>query len=167
MKTILLGDTHHKYTHRAAMAWAIRQIRNIRPDVVVQVGDLYDRRAYSRFNPSMEPGSPMVEDEQSRRDAVEMWERIQQAAPRAKRYQLWGNHDEFPIKRTWERFPQAEGAVRKWLREQMTFKGVETTKSYRDVVPLPDGWAVTHGYTSNGKHAAREGRNIERRKAPW
>jgi hypothetical protein len=160
VKTVLIGDAHFKYANKKAIRWVIEKVKHFRPDVVCQMGDLYERRAFSRFSPSSEPDTPSDEASESRRMAEEFWSRLVSAAPKAQRFQLLGNHDLMPVRRAMERYPASEAAIREWSERQLTFKGVETVTDDRHPQELPDGWSAIHGWAGHGRHAAYLARDL-------
>jgi hypothetical protein len=160
MLIALLGDTHHHWADRLAIRRCVERVRRRKPGRIVQVGDLYDRRSWSRHFPSRDLESPREEATKARAHAEEMWSRLLGASPRAEGLQLLGNHDVFPLKRSWERYPEAETPIREWITREMAFPGVQTAATDRDVLELGEGWYVTHGWTSRGKHAQALGRNV-------
>lgn len=84
--------------------------------------------------------------------AEEMWQSIRRRLPRARLHQIRGNHDERPMKRITEKFPEIASLVD--LSHMWRFPGVDTHLDTR--VPLTiDGINFIHGHrTKLGDHAA-------------
>lgn len=124
------------------------------PDVLVQLGDLYDLFSWAKFPRTENLLTPQHELEQGRKDAEEFWLRLKKAAPRAKCFQLWGNHDDRMVKRTLERAPTLEAFVKAGVRSLMQFPAVELVEDSRDELIIDDV-AYMHGFrTRLGDHAA-------------
>jgi len=145
---------HLPFASQEALSWAYRKLIDWKPTHVVQAGDLTDQFCASRFPHSKSHITPQEEFERAREQSVEFWARVQAAAPKAKCYQLTGNHDDRVLKRTLEKAPELEPFVGRSLREFMTFEGVETVY-YSNAELVIGGIVFAHGYTVNGRHAPR------------
>jgi hypothetical protein len=127
------------------------------PDVgtVVQVGDGADFFAQSKFprNPSVM--TPAEELERAREMLEGFWHRVREAAPRAKCYQLLGNHDARPLKRALDRAPELLEFILPSVRAFHQFEGVTTIEDPSEELIL-NGIVFQHGYHSRlGYHATR------------
>lgn len=152
MRILAIGDVHEPWGHRKAKKWLIQFIKQFKPDTVVQVGDLYDLFAYSRFPKAIRVP---VEDElvQGRAAAAALWGAVNKAAPKAKLYQLFGNHDERPIKKALSVAPELLPLVGPSLRDLYTFPNVKTVFDPKEELYIND-ICFMHGYRSRlGDHA--------------
>ncbi len=146
---MILGDLHAPFHCRRVVAKAIELIKRIKPKVVVQVGDLLDFYAFSRYPRSLNLLTPQQEIKSGRRVAEDLWEDVQAAAgKKVECFQLMGNHDSRLAKRIAEALPEVEGMVPKGL---WTFDGVTTIESEREELIL-DGVVYMHGYRKHGDH---------------
>lgn len=159
MKTLCIGDTHFPFTNLKALELINSLVDKLKPDRIVQIGDLYDHYAYSRFPKSMHI-TPKEEINQGRLMATEMWGRIKKKRPSAECIQILGNHCARPLKRVEELIPQAEDLIAPSFKELYTFKGVATYLDPREVV-IRDDIAFLHGSkTRLGDHALELGINV-------
>ncbi len=82
--------------------------------------------------------------------ADEMWKIIRKKAPKAKLFQLLGNHDERPYKRLIEKAPELEPFID--LKSAWHFPKVETINDTKDELII-DGIVFIHGFrTKHGAH---------------
>lgn len=142
-RTVLLGDFHAPFHHVGAVKFAIDFIREFKPERVIQMGDLYDMYASSKFPRSLNIYTPNDEFLLGRKAAEQLWRDVKEAAPNAECYQLLGNHDIRPIKRLIEEMPSMESVVN--LDPLFAFPGVKTIHDSREELIL-DGVAYHHGY---------------------
>lgn len=149
---LVIGDTHFPFIHKGCMD-AIYEFNLVnKPDYIIQVGDLYDLYAHSKFPKSINGYTPQEEERLAREGAVEMWKRLKQDNPGSKCFQINGNHDIRPAKRVLELAPGFEHVIKKHYAEMMRFDGVETIEDYRQELIL-EGIMFHHGYRSKlGDH---------------
>lgn len=154
-----IGDLHLPYHNRAAVRQVIKLIKKLRPTHIIQVGDLYDQYCFSRFTKKNITTS-IKEILLARKYAVELWTAIRKVAPRAKCFQLLGNHDVRLTKRIAEKVPEAYEIVKEKLDELYTFRGVKTLYDERDILKI-GSVAFTHGYLSRlGDHCRLFGQSV-------
>lgn len=151
---IAVGDLHQPFVSWPWLQWLIDTI--ITPNkrriyAVVQMGDLYDMFAYTKF-PARKDMSAKDELEFGRQNAEVFWTRVQKACGyKTKYFQLLGNHDIRPPKRMLEQFP--EGLA--YFKDDVSlweFRGVESYLDTKEPLEIL-GWLYTHGHTKNGKHS--------------
>ena len=152
-RAVLLGDLHFPWHDRRALDLALAAIRQGKPDLVVQIGDLYDNFSFSRFDKDPNVEKPRVEMERARQQALDMWFDIRAFAPGARLIQLQGNHDSERLEKLSLRLaPALYDLVSQKAQELMTFPGVETRPAYRDHVDVKvqgERWRLTHGIFSS------------------
>lgn len=146
---VILGDTHFPFQDNNAIDKAIALIKKMQPDYVVQVGDLYDLYSFSRYPKNPNFITPEQEMKEGRAGAELMWRRIRAASPRSKLVQLHGNHDYRMVKYVSESAAAATHVMKKYLKEVMTFPGVQTVSDEHEI----DGIAFMHGFRKHGEHA--------------
>lgn len=145
---VALGDFHAPFHCKKAMAEAVKVIREVKPRIIVQVGDLYDLYSFSRFPRSLNVMTPIQEVKQGRRAAEYLWSEARAAAGRGVEcWQLLGNHDERLAKQLMLALPEAEGFTQDFWK----FEGVTTMPSERNELIL-DGILYMHGYRRHGDH---------------
>lgn len=157
---LAIGDAHFPFVHLPTLEKIYEFARQHQPKHIVQMGDLYDLYAHSRFPRSLNLYSPDEEIEQGRKGAEEMWRRLRDACPDAKLYLLTGNHDVRPLKNVLAKAPELEALVRKGLRPYFEFEGVTTVDDYREFLEI-QGVFFHHGYLSQaGAHRDYNQRNM-------
>jgi hypothetical protein len=90
-RVVILGDTHFPWADQNALTLVYTMIEKLKPEYVVQIGDLFDLYAYSRWPKSQYQFSPQEEVSLARQMAEKMWNTIHQIAD-VKCIQLLGNH---------------------------------------------------------------------------
>ncbi len=154
-KILVIGDTHFPWVHQGALE-AVYTLVRANPDItdVVQVGDLYDMYSWAKFPRSHMLYTPKAEIELGRQMAEAMWNKLHEILPKARCYQIVGNHDVRPLKKVLELAPEMEVFVEfgRWYQ----FEGVHTVMDPREWLVVK-GIKFTHGHLSGlGSHARRE-----------
>lgn len=152
MKTTLcVGDMHLPFEDEKALLKIYSLVDILKPERIVQIGDLYDHYSYSRFVKSSEV-RPYEELIDGREKAKAFWLEIRRRAPKAECIQILGNHCVRPLKRVGESIPEAEFLIVKSFKELYTFKKVITYLDPREVI-VRDDIAFIHGWKSRlGDH---------------
>ncbi len=143
VKVFVISDTHFPFENKQAYNKMLLAIKQEKPTHVVQIGDLLDQYVFSRYSKSAEI-TPKFEVSVGIQAAQVMWTVIQRLVPKAKCYQLMGNHDMRLGKRIMERLPELEGLLDKGV---YSFPGVKTLKSDRESITI-DGVMYVHGWLS-------------------
>lgn len=157
MDTVLcLGDLHAEWVYKAGITRLLDVIiPAVKPTIIVQLGDAYDFFSFSRFPRSHNFTTPADEIQNGRICLEELWGAIRKKAPKAKCYQLLGNHDKRVTDRVKEKLPELESILD--VNHLWDFKGVQTVHDYREELVLEiNGELVCfmHGYKSRiGDHA--------------
>lgn len=147
---VAIGDLHFPFSHDTNVAKVIKHISQIKPDYVVQMGDLYDMYAHSRFARNHDIMTPQEEAVEGRRKAAAFWACVKKASPNAGCYQIIGNHDDRPIKALGNKYPEIISLLD--IRHLWKFPGVKTMESSRDELVLQD-IVFIHGYKGTlGQH---------------
>lgn len=150
--TVVLGDVHFPFEHQQTLDKAYKFIEKYKPKRVIQVGDLYDMYAHSKFPRSLNIYSPLQEETLAREKSEAMWKTIKALVPEAECVQLLGNHDVRPVKRTLEVQSAMEHVVKKHLEGLLAFEGVLTINDPRQEY-IVEGIEFIHGYrTKLGDH---------------
>jgi predicted phosphodiesterase len=158
-KVLALGDLHFPWANVDALS-AVYAYIEAHPDIdaVVQLGDLYDMFAASRFSRSLNTYSPHEEIERGRAMAEAMWAKIRELLPRAQLHQILGNHDIRPLARCIDKAPELEPFIE--LRRWFEFPGVITNHDSKLPLELA-GYTFIHGHLSKlGDHARTYGRSV-------
>lgn len=127
------------------MKKVIARIKKERPDTVVQIGDLLDQYVFSNYS-KKSAITPKLDFVKGLTEAKDMWATIRKLVPKAKCYQILGNHDIRISKRISERLPEL-AEVLSFVEEKYAFPGVKVMKSDRDFLTL-DGVVYCHGWLS-------------------
>lgn len=147
---LVIGDAHFPYVDPAVLSLIYEFIERVKPDIIIQMGDLYDMFANGKFARSLHCYNPFEEASLGKRMAAAMWETIRKIVPHARLIQLWGNHDIRPLKRVLDVAPSAEPFID--LKPYFTFDGVEVVEDYRTVLKIND-INFHHGWLSHlGAH---------------
>lgn len=156
---LVLGDLHFPWANVDALSAVYAYIaEHPHIDAVVQVGDLYDLFAWSRFARSLASYSPHEEIERGRDMAEGLWAKIRALLPGAALYQLKGNHDSRALLRCLEKAPELEPFLA--LDRFFEFEGVTTIHDPRQPLELA-GYSFIHGHFSKlGDHARHYLRSI-------
>jgi predicted phosphodiesterase len=149
---LVIPDIHYPFHCKRVEDAIFKKAQRCQPKYIVQVGDLYDLYAHSKFPRSLNLYSPVEEEAMAREGAENMWKTLRAASPNSKCIQIKGNHDIRPVRRTLEKQPEVEHIVSAHLDKLMTFEGVELVKDYREEYVI-DGVMYHHGYrTKLGDH---------------
>lgn len=152
-RTLFIGDTHFPFVHEPTLKQIINFAKEMQPERIVQVGDLFDMYSHAKFPRSHNAFTPKEEHRLAREGAERMWKALKEAAPNAKLNQIFGNHDARPLKRILETYPEAEDWIEQIVERMMSFDGVELISDPRQELELPGNVRVIHGYLSRlGQH---------------
>lgn len=151
LRIIAIPDMHAPFHSRSGLRQLYKAAEDLAPTHVIQLGDLYDFYSFSRYPRSLNLLTPKQEIEDARNSALAFWITMKAIAPRAKRYQLLGNHDSRVEKKISSLFPEAESLIN--AHAMFEFKGVETMESERQELVIED-ILFQHGFRSKlGDHA--------------
>lgn len=152
-RCLFIPDTHFPFIHQPTLEKLFKFAEKEQPEIIVQVGDLYDNVSHTKFPRSHNIFTPREEQAKARRQASEMWETLWKLVPDSRRIQIYGNHDLRALKRILEVYPEAEDWIAQKISELMTFPEVETIHDSREELILPGEVMVIHGYkTGLGEH---------------
>ena len=155
-KVVVFGDIHLPYHCRASVSRGLAIVAEEKPDIIVVLGDFFDCFNFSNFPRSLNVQNPQSELVDARLAGEDFWRIIHKRAPKAKCYQLTGNHEERIRKRILEKCPEMESLID--LRQLFKFNNVETVP-YRQELVL-NNVLYTHGFLSKlGDHARHYGMN--------
>lgn len=147
MRILCLGDTHFPYHSEVAFKQVYRIAKSFDPTHVVQMGDLYDQFAFSKYGKVIKI-LPEEELQVARALAEEMWINFKGRAC----YQLMGNHDDRALKKAVSVAPEIAPLVGKSLRELYTFPSVKTIHDGKEELILSD-MVFHHGHRAKlGDH---------------
>ena len=147
-----MGDIHLPYHSKRAVEDALAYIKFVKPDIVVQLGDLADCLSWGRFPRSLNGLTPKQEWSLARRQAIELWQKIRSAAGKdCELYQLLGNHCERPLKQILSKAPEYEHMIAEEMGRFFSFDGVTTMPSENKELII-DGCVYMHGHRKHGSH---------------
>jgi len=101
-----LPDIHAPYHDEPALVAALRYVRQLRPHVVYQLGDLVDFYPLSRFDRDPARADSLQDELDQGRDILR---RIRAAAGKARLYLIKGNHEHRLTRYLWQRAPEMSG----------------------------------------------------------
>ena len=147
---LCVPDTHFPFHHQPTLTWIYEIAKERKPDIIFQLGDLYDFFASSRFARSHDVMTPKEEFEEGRMGAEAMWKNLRKASPKSMCIQIKGNHDVRPNKRLLELCPELESLLD--TDSLFKFPGVKTILDPSEEVEI-DGVVYIHGhYAKLGDH---------------
>lgn len=152
-------DMHLPWVDAGALSSVYLAIEREKPDVVCQLGDLYDMHSQSRFPRSHDICTPKEELAEARQGAESFWVNCRKLASKKARFiQILGNHDDRPSKRVAEKYPEIASLL--GIDHLFKFPGVESVLDSRSELTI-DGVVFTHGhFTRHGQHAAYYCRSV-------
>jgi len=150
-KILCWPDSHYPFVNKEAEQKMIDFAIEHQPNYIIQVGDLLDCYAASKFPRSQNIFTPKEEERLGIEMATKAWQQLIKGCPGAKCYQLMGNHDVRILKRTLEVLPIAEHWIEAYFKQLFSFEGVETIFDTRQELEI-DGILFTHGFLGSGTH---------------
>lgn len=144
-KILIIGDVHEPFSHKETKEAILEFNRKVKPDYIVQVGDLYDCYALSKFPRSQNIYTPADEERLGREMAKNFFEKLHLDNPKAIKYNLFGNHDTRGVKRVLDVLPQYENVIERHIKGLMTFDNWNLIEDHRDVLEI-EGILFHHGY---------------------
>lgn len=106
---VVYGDTHFPFQDDSALRVVLSLIKDVKPDVVLHVGDLIDCWQISRYDKDPARKDSLQDNIDQARAHLHQ---IAQIAPKARRVLLEGNHESRLSRSIW----QMEGAQREFAR---------------------------------------------------
>jgi len=153
-RILIVGDLHFPYHNQKALNWVYKVIKQVQPTQIVQIGDLYDMYWCSKFPKKFVELTPKEEFSMGYKHAEKFWKKVKTIVPKARCLQILGNHDDRPMKRIIERFPEFESLVN--LSNMYSFPGVKVVlNSKQETILRVNKTDVMfhHGYLSQlGQH---------------
>jgi len=151
IKVFVIPDTHFPFHNEDALKAILDLIKKEKPTHVVQIGDLLDQYVFSRYSrtPSITPKEDVT---YGLAVAARMWKDIKKIVPRAKCYQILGNHDIRLCKRISEKLPELADFFN--VKDLYKFDGVKVLESDRDFLEI-DGVIYVHGWLSKSLDHAK------------
>jgi hypothetical protein len=147
-----VGDVHAPWIHKPTFSKILQIVESFKPEIIVQIGDIYDMLSYSRFPKNPNTISPEVELQEGRAVAEEMWKLLQKKSNKAKCYQILGNHDVRPAKKAMELAPELATLIGNQTRALFEFEDVQTIHDHTQELILGEICFI-HGYRSKlGDH---------------
>jgi len=168
MKILCVGDTHFPFVKQVYLNKVYDWTVVNQPEVILQIGDLYDMYSFSRYTQAINYMTPEQEVKKGRIQAEKMWTQFKIIAPQAKRYQLMGNHCGRIIKRVLENLPGLDARI-KVKGKTMKLHNIDELFKFDDVYSLLDYRAeltlhntlFIHGFKGNiGEHVKYFRRNV-------
>ena len=148
-KILVIGDAHFPFVNKEAISMIYWIIETEKPDIIIQVGDLFDCYAQSKFPKCLNIYTPEAEWELAKAMARDFWTKIRELAPQAQCFQLMGNHDIRSGMRGQEKAPETAHLIRPTVRTAFTFDGVTTIHDPTEELFIED-IAFVHGYFTSG-----------------
>ena len=106
---VVYGDTHFPFQDDAALSVVLSLIKDVKPDVVLHVGDLVDAWQISRFDHDPTRRDTLQDNIDQARQHLHQ---VAQVSPKSKRVLLEGNHESRLTRSIW----QLDGAQREFAK---------------------------------------------------
>ena len=152
-RVLVIPDLHFPWHHMNCLNFLYDIAKEKKPDVIIQIGDLYDFHAFSKFARTHNLCTPQEELEEGRAAAEAMWKHFRKICPDSEKYQIKGNHDSRVSKRVLDVLPEIESLLGTPLETMFKFEGVKTINDVREELII-DGVAYCHGhYSKIGDHS--------------
>lgn len=135
-------------------------IERLKPNVIIQLGDLFDMYSYSRFARRHDICTPDEELSDAVSAARCLWDRIHRLSPKSRKIQIRGNHDIRLLKMALERAPELYSIVSRSEGDLWKFKNVETVLCDKTGVQIEDVLYVHGWLTTLGQHMRSLGVNV-------
>lgn len=151
LKVFCIPDMHLPWVCFESLKIIYERIEIEKPDIVIQLGDLYDFYAHSKYARSHDLCTPAEEIFEAYEMAKEFWKHIKKITKRNCRLiQLAGNHTDRIIKRVLEKYPELLCLVD--VSKLFKFDDVEIILDSRKELEI-EGVVYIHGYlTKIGDH---------------
>lgn len=150
-----MPDIHLPYHDKKALQKVFELIKLHKPTHVIQLGDALDQYVFSKYSRSLKI-SPTTEILEGIQLLEDFWKEIKSIVPKAKCFQLMGNHDVRISKRIGEKLPELSEFFSH--RDFYRLEGVQVMDSDRDYLEL-FGVVYVHGWLSKSlDHAKYFGR---------
>ena len=143
-KVLAIPDLHLKWVNKFQLCKIYKVIETQKPDVIIQLGDLYEFYNFSKFTRDLNFITPKKEIRKSQEMAYDFWEKVNKVSKSSLKFQLMGNHDMRIQKRILERFPEINTII-DLRKEFYDFEGVTVKRSDRDYVEI-DNVIYCHGW---------------------
>jgi predicted phosphodiesterase len=158
-KTIfIISDLHVPFMNEIYIEKMLKAIALEKPDYVVQIGDAFDLYSFSRFAKTANLATPNEEFIRGKMLVEKLWKTIQKIAPKAKLYQLSGNHESRLTSRLINNAPELEPFVD--FQKPFEIKGVTRLTSAREFLEL-ENIIFCHGYFSpSGAHVRHFAKSV-------
>lgn len=155
---LAIPDLHFPWAYDIRGILAVAE--EMQPDVIVQLGDIYDLFSYSRFARLHDICTPEEELGDAVSCARVLWDRLARVNPRSRKIQLRGNHDIRILKTAIERAPELYSIVSRHEGDLWKFPGVETILCDKTGVEIDDVLYVHGWLTKLGDHMRSLGKNV-------
>jgi len=154
----IISDLHAPFTDEIAIEKMLQSIADLQPGYIVQIGDTYDNYSFSRFARSSNLSTPYEEFIRAKMMIEKLWSTIKRLAPKAKLYQLTGNHDMRCQSRLLGKAPELEVFLD--LQKPFEIPGVIRLASARDFIEIKN-IVFCHGYFSpSGAHSRHFAKSV-------
>lgn len=154
MQILVIPDLHAPFHCKKSVKSMLRCVKQMEVKQnfthVVQVGDALDLYCFSRYSKSVDLTTPKKEIEQGRKVLSELWEEVQTICPKAKCYQLLGNHDARLEKQILTKMPELAELVD--ISTFWDFPGVKTMPSQREELIIHNIVFIHGHYGRPGQH---------------
>jgi predicted phosphodiesterase len=148
---VCVPDVHVPFHDRKAWELALKVIATVKPDMVIQLGDLADYHTLSAHAPEPGPRVTTEEEVEAHQEAVR---ELRSAHRPAQRRFLRGNHCYRLERLMYRQAPELVGELRSW-EDRLGLEGSESTQQYRKGLQLGPVLYI-HDLGHSGKQATQQ-----------
>ena len=158
-KTIfIISDLHVPFMNEIYIEKMLKSLAAEKPDYVVQIGDAFDCYSFSRFSKTANISTPNEELVRGKILIEKLWATIKKIVPKAKLFQLTGNHESRLMSRLMSSCPELESFVD--FQKPFAVEGVTRITSSREFLEL-ENVIFCHGYFSpSGAHVRHFAKSV-------
>lgn len=152
-RIFVIPDMHAPFILPSTISRVLQLVREIKPDLVIQVGDMYDAYTFSRFVGSRDLITPRQEMIRGKAILKKFWKDLQTIVPKAKCLHISGNHEYRLVKNLQSKAPEYEDLLVEPISQLTEFKNVTSLKSSKDELEVightVGSMIFIHGWSTN------------------
>jgi predicted phosphodiesterase len=148
----VISDIHWPFMNQKVVDRFLEYVGDEKPDYVIINGDAWDMYSHAKFPRSHNIFLPKEEEAMARKLNEDFWQEIKLRSKDSICFQMLGNHDVRPLKRTVEAMPTMEHWIQDYFKKLFSYEGVTTYFDPREEMIIGE-IAIHHGHRSKlGDH---------------
>lgn len=154
----IIPDLHFCFANDEYLDQMLDDLEQKQPAHVIQIGDMFDFYSFSRFSKSVSLNTPREEFLRSQLLVEKLWDAVKRIVPKAKLYQLSGNHEARLTSRLLSKSPELEPFMD--FAKPFEIEGVTRIHSSREHIEI-EGIIFCHGFfTPVGAHVKHFNKSV-------